>query len=326
MVKKTNFVYILAASHSGSTLLAMLLGSHPDICSVGELKFTSLGCIEQYRCSCREYIQDCPFWNDIASDMARKGFPFNIQNACTDIRSVNSRYAKRLLRPLHRGLLLEWLRDAALFFSAEWRRHLPDTQVLNSLLAKCICERAGKKIIIDSSKVGLRLKYLLKNPDLDVKVIRLVRDGRAVALTYTDPARFADAIEPSLRGGGMGKDRESEKLSMSAAALEWRRSNEESESLLRVLDRSRWIEVRYEAICEDPAATLSRVFEFVGVPAADVMSLFRTAVQHVVGNGMRLDESRAIRLDERWKDVLGREDLAVFDSVAGTLNRRLGYI
>jgi hypothetical protein len=30
--------YILAASHSGSTLLSMLLGSHPQIATVGEMK------------------------------------------------------------------------------------------------------------------------------------------------------------------------------------------------------------------------------------------------------------------------------------------------
>ena len=39
----TDLVYILAASHSGSTLLAMLLSTHPEICTVGELKATNLG-------------------------------------------------------------------------------------------------------------------------------------------------------------------------------------------------------------------------------------------------------------------------------------------
>jgi len=60
-------------------------------------------------------------------------------------------------------------------------------------------------------------------------VIRLIRDGRAVALTYMDPAGFADAKDPSLRAGGMGGDRRREKLTMAQAAREWRRSNEEAE-------------------------------------------------------------------------------------------------
>jgi len=41
---------------------------------------------------------------------------------------------------------------------------------------------------------------------------------------------------------------------------------------------------------------------------------------------MRLDFSRQIRLDERWRQALASRDLQVFDSVAGNMNRRLGYI
>ena len=46
----TRLVYILAASHSGSTLLATLLGAHRDTVSVGELKATSLGNADEYKC------------------------------------------------------------------------------------------------------------------------------------------------------------------------------------------------------------------------------------------------------------------------------------
>src|ERR1041384_2871141 len=54
--------YILSASHSGSTLLAMLLGAHPDACTVGELKLTSMGDVNQYRCSCGDRLMTCSFW------------------------------------------------------------------------------------------------------------------------------------------------------------------------------------------------------------------------------------------------------------------------
>jgi hypothetical protein len=46
---------------------------------------------------------------------------------------------------------------------------------------------------------------------------------------------------------------------------------------------------------------------------------------HVVGNGMRLDSAPMVHLDERWKTALNEEQLRVFDSVAGELNRRYGY-
>ena len=82
--------------------------------------------------------------------------------------------------------------------------------------------------MVDSSKVGLRLKYLMKLPNIELYVIRLIRDGRAVALTYMDPENFADARNPSLRGGGAGDHRRAERLTMAQAAREWKRSNEEA--------------------------------------------------------------------------------------------------
>ena len=124
---------------------------------------------------------------------------------------------------------------------------------------------SGGKIIVDSSKAAVRLKYLLKNPDINIKVIRLIRDGRGVALTYMDPAKFADAREPALRSGGSGGQRPDQRLSMARAAYEWRRSNEEAEHILRRLGKSQWIEVRYEELCEDTEKTLSKVFEFLNL-------------------------------------------------------------
>ena len=52
---------------------------------------------------------------------------------------------------------------------------------------------------------------------------------------------------------------------------------------------------------------------------------FRAVTQHVIGNGMRMDSSSEISLDERWKSNLSRDDLRVFDATAGDLNRRYGY-
>jgi hypothetical protein len=320
----TRLIYVLAASHSGSTLLTMLLGSHPELCTVGELKVTSLGDPERYRCSCGELIRSCPFWQHVTRDLNDQGVPFDIAATGTDIRFGASRYVLRLLRPLHRGLAFEMIRDAALALSPTWRRGLPKIQRANAALAHVICSRRKAKVIVDSSKVGIRLKYLLRNPELDITVVRMVRDGRAVALTYVDPVRFADAKDVQLQGGGMGGDRASERLSMADAAREWRRSNEEAEALLRGLPTSRWTEVRYEALCADTPGTLRRLFAFIGVdPDADVG--LRRRDLHVIGNGMRLDSGKDVVLDERWKSTLTPSDLATFDEVAGGLNRRLGY-
>jgi hypothetical protein len=318
-------VYILAASHSGSTLLAMLLGSHPAVCSVGELKATRLEPIDKYRCSCERLIRECPFWNDIQRAMASRGFDFDITRAGTDVRLGAPPHLARVLRPLHRGPLLETVRDILLALSPAWRAHIHSVQAVNAALAASLRERTGAQVLVDSSKIGLRLKYLLRNPALRVKVIRLVRDGRAATLTYVNPERFADAQQPERRGGGSGESRDHERLTLQQGAREWRRSNEEAEAICRTLPPSQQTMVRYEQLAADPRATLRQIFEFIGVAGEADVDSFKARAHHVVGNGMRFDKSSAIILDERWKDILTPDDLRQFDQEAGALNRRLGY-
>ncbi|MDM8008512.1 MAG: sulfotransferase [Phycisphaerae bacterium] len=318
-------VYILSASHSGSTLLAMLLNAHPDMCSVGELKATHLGEAERYRCSCGQLIRQCSFWSRVSDAMTRKGISFDITHAGTDFRLNGRGFTRRLAGALHRGAVFERCRDSALRLSPAWRAHLTQVQSRNAALVDAIRDLTGARIVVDSSKIALRLKYLLRSPQFDVKVIRLVRDGRAVALTYMDPARFADADDPQRRGGGMGGERDTERLSMAQAALAWHRSNEEAEHVLARLDRWRWIEVRYEQVCTDPQGTLHRIFSFLGVDPSRWVPGFRSVEHHIVGNGMRLNSTSEIRPDERWKSALSKDDLAVFDRVAGATNRRYGY-
>ena len=82
--------------------------------------------------------------------------------------------------------------------------------------------------------------------------------------------------------------------------------------------------MRYEALCADASAALRPALECIGVDPAAPIAL-KGSAHHVVGNGMRLDSTREIRLDERWKTALTADDLAAFDAVAGDYNRKMGY-
>jgi hypothetical protein len=323
----TKVAYILAASHSGSTLLSLLLGVHPKIASIGEMKLSAaaIGDIVLYRCSCGRPIRECWFWQKLKEGMAAQGCEFDLAEPRIDFRTVESRYARWLLRPMYRGALLEAVRDIALSCSGTWRKQLSEIHQRNAALASTICEIASAEIVVDSSKNALRLKYLLRNPGLNIKVIHLIRDGRGVVLTYMDPGGFADAKDPALRGGGTGGKGGNRKLTMAQAAYEWRRCMEEAANILRRLSPTQWIEVRYEDYCEDPDATLNRLQRFLGVESGIASTGFRSVQQHVVGNGMRLDTTAEIRLDERWRQELTPQDLAVFDRIAGDINRHYGY-
>lgn len=323
---KARLAYILSASHSGSTLLAMLLGAHPEACTVGELAPGGIREAERYRCSCGSLIRECEFWKRVQTLLATRGLShFDICQPGTVIGRVSSTYARRLLAPLPRSRPIEALRDLALGFSSAWRTHLVQTQHRVALLADALLVISGAKLVVDSSKHPLQLKYLLRNPALDIRVIRLIRDGRGVALTYLDEWSFADAADPALRGGGSGAKRKPGCRTMAEAAREWRRSQEAAECILATLSRSQWTEMRYEALCSQSHAALEQLCAFLDLDPAKITLDFRSKAQHVVGNGMRFDRTSEIRLDERWKTHLSKEDLRVFEKVAGRVNRKLGY-
>jgi hypothetical protein len=304
----------------------MLLNSHPDVATIGELSPGYLEDLSWYLCSCGSKIRECHFWQWVASAVRERGIDFHLEEFGTGFRVPDSRIATRLLGPLHRGPVLELLRDVGLRLFSRWLNRIPEIIRTNEVLVEVILEYYHARLFVDKGNRALRLKYLLRIPSFDLRVIRLIRDGRGVALTYMNPAGFADAKDPAMRGGGSGGQRENERLSMARAAYQWRRCNDEAEHILRCLDKSQWIEVRYEELCKDTENTLRRLFAFVGVDPDRRARDFRMVEHHVLGNGMRLDRTSQISLDQRWKSVLTEEELHSFDRVAGEMNRRYGYI
>ncbi len=306
----TNLAYIVAASYSGSTLLAMLLGAHADGCTVGEMRAPDVGNPDEYFCSCGAKIKECTFWMRVSAGMAKKGIPnFDITNASLSIYDTQNQYISRLLAPLPRGPLLEVARDIALSISPAWKAHLQKIQSRNAALVEVLKEITGSQVVVDSSKLALHLKYLLKCPALNIKVIHLLRDGRAVATSML----------------GHGTKRDTRAKSVEAAASSWRGNNETAERLLARLPSSQLLQIRYEDLCREPEPTLERLCEFLGMDPERIVLDFRSRQQHVLGNDMRLKSTSEIRVDERWRTQLSREDLDVFETTAGELNRKYGY-
>jgi hypothetical protein len=306
---RTNFAYILSSSYSGSTLLAMLLGAQPDACTVGEIR-APIGETAAYRCSCGTPMKGCGFWRSVGAAMSARGFPdFDIADATLSIFTAEQAYIRRLLAPLARRRFLEAVRDVALGLHPAWKTHLGAVRARNVALAEVLRELTRARLVVDSSKEALQLKYLLGVPDLRIKAIHLVRDGRAVAL--------------SMIGHGLRADTRARTVDL--AARSWSRRNESAADLLAGLPESQWIRIRYEDLCARPEAVLRQVCEFLEIDGRHPVLDFRSRQQHVLGNDMRLKSTSEIRLDERWRTQLSREDLDVFERSAGQMNRQYGY-
>jgi hypothetical protein len=159
------------------------------------------------------------------------------------------------------------------------------------------------RTFLDSSKRPERAVYLQRVPSFDLKVIHLVRDGRAVSYS-------------SMKNLGIDAE---------AAAESWINDNQGSEHARRYFPADRWMHLRYEDLCARPLEVLADVYRFIGVQPKNGVDDFRSVEQHIIGNRMRLSATSEIRLDEKWKTALTPEQVGIIEKKVGAMNRRYGY-
>jgi len=172
-------------------------------------------------------------------------------------------------------------------------------------VADAMAQASGRPFVVDSSKSPLRLKlmYMLRRDR--VRIVQLVRDGRAVAAS-------------AMRRRDM---------SAAMAARIWKRDNRNLAVMLASVPARLKIRVQYENLCADPAAELSRVGRFLGLDFTNVrLTLGERPVHNIPGNPMLFNRSRrTISRDDRWRRDLTEQDLSAFERAAGRLNRSFGY-
>jgi len=299
----TKLAFIMGAARSGSTLLTMLLASHPQATSIGETVATPERKDPNYRCSCGQRARECPFWKDVIERVAQQGFDLNVADFGTSFEYPKNRFINRVLRAEHRGPTLETFRDGILRMSPGWRRQFQAIVMQNTALFETITKVTESDILIDSSKQPHRLKFLLRIPELEIKVIHLVRNGCGVVRSYMK--KYGWSVEKS--------------------ADEWRRSIQAEEKLLARLNQSQWYRIRYEDLCSGPITELENLCAFLALDPSGVNLDFRSADLHVFGNNMRLSSEQKIRLDEKWRIEFNESQKSTIERLAGRELLRYGY-
>jgi hypothetical protein len=302
----TDVVYIMGHGYSGSTLLTFLLAAHPEIATVGELGIAEQAkrqtSPEAYLCSCHAPVRDCEFWQRVRLGMKERGHDFDVWDSDLDFRAHGGGIADVILRAVQRGPILETARRVGIRVVPRARRELGRVLSRIESLAETVNEIQGSRVFLDSSKRPERAMLMRRIPSFDMRVIHLVRDGRAVSCS-------------TMKNQSVGPER---------AAASWVADNRASEQARRYFPRDRWMTLRYEDLCADPDRTLDRIYGFLGLPARPVHD-FRALEQHIIGNRMRLSSTAEIRADERWKTTLTPDQLALIERRVGSLNRRYGY-
>ena len=174
----------------------------PGVCSVGEVvHLWQRGVVEDERCGCGEPFRDCAFWRDVGEAAFGGWSQLDVERVAALRAAVDrTRYIPLLaapaLRPPVRRDLDEYLGYYARVYSA-------------------IAEVSGCPVVVDSSKHASLAFCLRWQAGLDLRVVHVVRDSRAVAFSWARQVSRPDAATPSYMA----------RYSPTAAAGHWNAQN-----------------------------------------------------------------------------------------------------
>lgn len=189
---KINLIYIVSNGRSGSTLLDLLLGAHPEAMTVGEIQILpwefKLGGLQP--CSCGLQVPECPFWKDVVEEAM-----FNELQG-TPIEFFRETYGG--------GKVLRWqLLEQFLFAlrdDQELYRKISEYGYNNYLLLRAILSNVSKHFdkrpcwLVDASKDFYRLIWLQRSGYFNIKVIHLMKDPRAFVYSMTKNCLINESV------------------------------------------------------------------------------------------------------------------------------------
>lgn len=274
-------LYITGAGRSGSTLLELILGNLPLFFSVGEVRFFwEYWTVPTRLCGCGQSLQECVAWQRVMACLD------------TDVPLSIPALADQAAR-LDRTHNLPWL-TASLHTD---RKPPPEFIDATRRLYAAIWEASGHRIIVDSSKVPSHLFMLAQVPEIDLRVLHLVRDGRAVSHSWSK--RRKQELGVSTARARMPHRSELQ------AMLVWAIENIYARRLGQ--RQARYTVMRYEDFARNPAQELARSLDALDIHGVDLSLLRQPTLtlqptHSVGGNPLRFTQRAfTIKLDQAWQ-------------------------
>jgi hypothetical protein len=303
----TRVVYVGGVIRSGSTLLDRMLGELPGHVAVGELCYIwEHSVLLNHDCGCGEPFASCPFWSAVGEAAYGGWSTIDAADVIALQASVeNTRDLPGLLAP--RG-----------DFAVRMQRYA----VLMSKLYAGIAKVAGARVVVDSSKHAGPAYLLRHAPDVDLRVVHIVRDPRGVANSLRKKVKRPE------------KDGFEEYMATWPArtvARRWLTTNSLISSLPRFgVPVTR---VRYEDLVGDPHTELSRIAATVDRPlepgALDFIQdgAVKLPSAHTLdGNPMRFTTGpMQLKPDEGWRTDLPPSDRRMVEVTTWPLRKLYGY-
>lgn len=303
MSDKIKVLYIAGSGRTGSTILERALGQLDHIGAYGELRYIwERGYGQNWPCGCGQPFHECAFWQAVLDDVF-DGQPVPIDDVLKLNRAVDrTRHIPQIL-----GL-----------------RRTPQFTEYTALLQKlyaAMVRVSGKPVLVDASKFDSTGFILSQMPGIELHVLHLVRDSRAVAFSWQRRKmhRLSDGREqPQLQRSPI------------SAALQYLKLNLLAE-FMRFYAAS-YQRVRYEDFMRDPQGTVARILQPIGEAETDLSFItpasvtINTPTHSVAGNPNRLDYGEIpLRMDDEWQRNLSARDYALVTLLTLPALLRYGY-
>jgi hypothetical protein len=299
---KIPVIYILSTGRSGSTLLDLLLGLHPQIWTLGEAQMLPLELKDNLRpCGCGLPVAKCDFWLPIVSQIPLYKGTYPIEH----------------FRPNRTGKALRYSYLPQLFVGRAFVKTLPVAEEygrVNAAYFRVVWEAAQQRRnlpilwLVDASKDIYRLFLLMQSQHFDFRIIHLIKDPRAFVYSMTKDQ--PDVNSRSIR-----------------FAARWIIQNAQfSHFCSRRNMAGKVMQIRYEDLAGHPEKKLLEIGSWLGLDFAGVSyDDFRQQENHAVsGNLMRWRNSK-IALDETWRSELPKPSSSLVWSLTGSFARFWGY-
>ncbi len=299
-------IYIMGAGHIGSTILDIVLGSYPQMESLGEIsKFHHFGwkLDENRQCSCGLPVYHCPFWSQVRDEWTELTGAGNAAKHIALQRQIERRRFgwARLLRNSGRTLTPKF---------TEYMRGV-------EALYRAVQKASGKGFLIDSSLSPRRAYGLTLNPKIDLYLIHLVRDGRGIIWSLKKPGKktLTKVYKPAPA---------------SRTIRYWITANLQSAYVFSQVKEEKRRLIRYEDFVIQPDVILNQIGAWVGEDLSRSGNELEpnqfSGERHTVGgNRIRMHKEFRIIPDFKWMEKLSESDRKFFWRTAGWLARHYQY-
>ena len=290
MTVPVRVLYIAGLPHSGSTVLARVLGEVEGLFAAGEVYALSERIANGDSCGCGELLGECPFWTAVLG----RAFPDG--DALSRLRTERRWIKGRTLAPLVLGRDRERLRV--------YRHDLEK-------LYRAIAAETGAGVVVDSSKSPTYAYILDGVQGVELSVVHLLRDPRATSYSWSVDPHFH-----RTRGPAFGARWTLWNLELEALAARRRRR----------FVRLRLEDFVADPIAETRRVLRVVGAEGAELPFVDERSVRLPGHHMVEGHASRFDTGVVpIRASTTWRERLSRRRELMTSLLASPLQLLYGY-